>query len=300
VEALDGSVVEVMGYFKQAAWWRMQGLVICLLLSLFAIEVSGQSAPKPEQSAGLFVGIGKFEFQTGLKQLEYAPDDAVALAYRFVVELKQVAPSQAQVVLAGKPKSSAAQRQLKELERLKVPVLSGTRQGFMKALQKFSEQASSEGLAVMTVSLHGYETQKDVHLMPSDGNWQTVRSTGVSFDNVLGAFRKSRAKSRLLLLDACREVPTGEALDREAAEAALRQRVKEVTGLTLLAACSAGEKSWQAKTLEQGVFTHFVLAGLKEEKLNWAELGDRVVRDSGAWYAKYGETGPKAWFQIAD
>lgn len=283
----------VTGMDKAAGWWWVLGF----WLSAFSGPIHGQTSTTTDQSAGLFVGIGKFEYRTGLKQLEFAPDDAVALAHRFVVELKQVPPSRAQVVLAGKPKSVAAQRQLKELERLKVSILAGTRRGFMKALQRFAGQAGKGGLAVMSVSVHGYETQEDIYLMPSDGNWQTVRTSGVSMASVLEALRQSGARSRVLLLDACREVPAGESLDREAAEAAVRQRMKGVEGLTVLASCSAGEKSWQAKTLEQGVFTHFVLAGFKDKELNWASLGSKVVKDSEAWFARYGEAGPRAWFQ---
>lgn len=281
----------VIGKNKTAGWW-----VLGLWLGVFICPGHGQAVKVRDQSAGLFVGIGKFEYQTGLKQLEHAPDDAVALAHRFVVELKQVPPSRAQVVLAGKPKSVAAQRQLKELERLKVLIVSGTRSGFKKALQRFVGQSGSGGLAVMAVSLHGYETQKDIYLMPSDGNWQTVRTSGVSMTSVLEALQQSSARSRVLLLDACREVPAGESLNRAEAEAALRQRVKAVAGLTVLASCSAGEKSWQAKSLEQGVFTHFILAGLKEKEVNWADLGEKVVKDSEAWFARYGEAGPRAWF----
>lgn len=250
---------------------------------------------KREQSVGLFVGIGKFEFQAGLENLEYAPDDAVALAHRFVVELKMIPAAKAQVVLAGEPKSERARKQWVELKALKVEMVKGTRNGLQKALQKFAEQSSADGLAVMTFSGHGYETQQDVYLMPSNGNWQTVRTSGVSFQTVLEAFQSTKTRSRVLLLDACRQVPDMAKLDPLLADKKLRERVKAVPGLTLLASCSAGEKSWQAKKLEQGVFTHFVLEELKKPEVNWALLGEQVVKASDGWFKRYEVAGPKAW-----
>jgi len=227
--------------------------------------------------------------------LEYAPDDAVALAHRFVVELKMIPAAKAQVVLAGEPMSMRGRKQWAELKALKVEMVKGTRMGLQKALNKFAEQSTPGGLAVITFSGHGYETQQDVYLMPSNGNWQLARSTGVSFQAVLEAMQKIKATLRVLLLDACREVPDMAKLDRPLADQTLRERVKSIPGLTVLASCSAGERSWQSKRLEQGVFTHLVLEELKKPDVEWAVLGERVVKGNEEWFRKFEVKGPRAW-----
>ncbi len=271
------------------------GLILYFLFAVGFLQGAEVVASNSGKSAGLFVGIGRFEFQAGLENLEYAPDDAVGLAHRFVVELKTVPAAKAQVVLAGEPKSERGRKQWAELKALKVEMVKGTRNGLQKALKKFSTQSASGGMAVMTFSGHGYETQQDVYLMPSNGNWQLARTTGVSFQAVLEAMQASKATSRVLLLDACREVPDMVKLDREAADRMMRDRVGKVAGLTVLASCSAGERSWQAKTLEQGVFTHFVLEELKKPEVNWMELGGRVVKGQEEWFRKFEVKGPRAW-----
>lgn len=273
-------------------------LLLGLLLSSFVSIGVGQTATGTGQSAGLFVGIGKFGFQSGLKDLEYAPDDAVALAYRFVVELKVLEASRTQLVLGGKPSSEKARKQLEVLQGQKVSVVRGTKYGLQKALKEFAVQTISPGnLAVMSFSGHGYEMQQDVYLMPTDGNWQTVRSTGVSFESLLETLRQSRAKSKVLLFDACRQVPDRTSLDVKRANEDFRKRVKAVEGLAVLASCSAGEKSWQAKTLGHGVFTHLVLMGLKDSKVTWSELGESIVRENKEWFLKYERMAPTAWFE---
>jgi len=274
----------------------LRWLVLPLCLLFFSrAELGLVAAEVREYSAGLFIGVGKFEFRAGLEDLEYAPDDAVGLAYRLVVELKMVPAGNSQLVLVGEPKSARARKQLAELKALRVEVVKGTKSGLQKALQKFAGLAESGGLSVMSFSGHGYETQKDVYLMPGNGNWQTVRTTGVSFESVLEVLRASKATSKVLLFDACRQVPDMAKLDRDLAEKTFRERVKSVPGLTVLASCSAGEKSWQAKTLEQGVFTHLVLEGLKKPDVPWDELGAAVVKANEAWFAKFEVKGPRAW-----
>ncbi|HEY1169794.1 MAG TPA: caspase family protein [Verrucomicrobiae bacterium] len=269
--------------------------MLCFLFFNGLMQGAEMVSTKSEQSAGLFVGVGKFGFQAGLENLEYAPDDAVALAYRLVVELKMVPPAKAQVVLAGEPKSVRGRKQLAELKATKLEVVEGTRNGLQKALRKFSNQAEAGGLALMSFSGHGYETQKDVYLMPSDGNWQLVRTTGVSCESVWDAMRASKARTKVLLLDACRQVPDMASLEREAADKGIRERVQGIEGLTILASCSAGQRSWQAKSLEQGVFTHLVLERLKGEGIWWVTLGDQVVKANVEWFEKREMKGPVAW-----
>lgn len=277
---------------KRAHWFWF---VICCFFSSNAGQGAEIGNSKDTQSVGLFIGIGKFKFRSGLENLEYAPDDAVALAHRFVVELKMVEPRRAQLVLAGEPKSTQAQKELKELRAAGVEEASGTKNGLLKALKKFSAQAGSGGLAIMSFSGHGYETQKDVYLMPANGNWQTVRTTGVSFETVLETLHASRARTKVLLFDACRQVPDMAKLDREQADKAFHERVKSVEGLTILASCRAGEKSWQAKSLEQGVFTHLVLEQMKGKDVAWSEVGEQVAKANETWYARFEVKGPTAW-----
>jgi hypothetical protein len=282
----------ILNRIRKCHWLE---LALCFLYLSGVAQGAELDARMADQSVGLFVGIGKFEFRAGLEDLDYAPDDAVGLAHRMVVELKMIPAGKAQLVLVGEPKSARRRKQLSELQALRVEVVKGTKNGLLKALEKFAGQATAGGLAVMSFSGHGYETQNDVYLMPSNGNWQTVRTTGVSFESVLEAFQASKATSKVLLFDACRQVPDMAKLDRDLAEKMFRERVKSVPGLTVLASCSAGEKSWQAKTLEQGVFTNLVLERLKKPDVSWSELGEDVVQANEAWFGKFEVKGPRAW-----
>lgn len=256
---------------------------------------TGLSNEASGQSAGLFIGIGKFDFRTGLKPLEYAPDDAVALAYRFVVELGEIAPHRAILVLGGEPKANTRRKQLEKLKELGVLPRGGTRDGCLKALHEFERLViDSPAQAVVTFSGHGYELSQDVFLMPTDGDWQLVRTRGMAFDRLLEPLRKSKAKTKLLVLDACREIPDRTKVDSASADLAIQKRVKSVQDLTTLVSCSAGEKSWQSATLEQSVFTHFILQGLRSD-LSRNGMPAAVLKESREWMEKFGGKVPNAW-----
>ncbi|MFC1889003.1 SUMF1/EgtB/PvdO family nonheme iron enzyme [Thermodesulfobacteriota bacterium] len=75
----------------------------------------------------------------------------------------------------------------------------------------------------------------------------------------------TKASKRLLIIDACRENPTGETRDKGGMNSALRTALAQAEGMATIASCEVGEQSWESPILEQGVFTHFLLKGLRGE-----------------------------------
>src|SRR5262245_57723811 len=68
-------------------------------------------------SAGLFVGVGKFDETSGLGDLRFTPDDAVLLAHLFVEELQLLPPANVRLALGGEPRSTRGREVLARLRQ---------------------------------------------------------------------------------------------------------------------------------------------------------------------------------------
>lgn len=102
---------------------------------------------------------------------------------------------------------------------------------------------------------HGKRHRGRDYLMPIDGNPRRVEKMGIAIDYIAARLRRSGADNVILMIDACR----GED-DRDGGEGVGRQQQK---GIITLFACSPNELSYEIEELEQGSFTHTLLAGLQ-------------------------------------
>lgn len=102
---------------------------------------------------------------------------------------------------------------------------------------------------------HGKRHKGRDYLMPIDGSPLRVERMGIAIDYVAERLRRSGADNVILMIDACR----GED-DRDGGEGVGRQQQK---GIITLFACSPNELSYEIEEIEQGAFTHTLLAGLQ-------------------------------------
>ena len=92
-------------------------------------------------------------------------------------------------------------------------------------------------------------------------------STLIALATVYDELKQCKASFKLLLVDACRNDPFAEAT-RSATEKKFdslsRPPKKQLPGgVATLFSCSAGEKAFEDKEIQHGVFFHFVIEGLK-------------------------------------
>lgn len=227
-------------------------------------EVEGAGDVNVQKSSGLFVGVGRFDEDSGLSTLGCAPDDAVALAHAFVLELRMLPARQAYLALGGEPKYGLARTRLAELEKAGVQRLSATKADVLRGLRKASDLASDPtGMLVISFSSHGYEEKGQAYLMPSDGSRRNLDEMGIAMQTLKRELREARARKKLLIVDACREAVAGQTRGEERMPDGLQQAFKVAEGFGVLVSCSAGQLSWEDPELQQGVFTHFLLEGLR-------------------------------------
>lgn len=307
-------------------WSRVAGrLVMTLLGGVACLSVEAQSVrglgaearplssaeresiglPK-EGSAGLFVGVGKFDATSGLGDLRFTPDDAVALAHVFVVELELLPAKNTRVAIGGEPRSQRGRELAKILVSKGVRMVGAERTQLLDAIAEVSDLGTAEnGLVVMSFSSHGFEEKGKIYVMPSDGRRRFVESTGVSLQAVKDTLRDAKANKKLLFLDACRETIGSETRGAERMRGTFQEALSVAEGFGVIASCSVGQLSWESPELEQGVFTHFLLEGIRGGALSpvndgFIRLGTvssyaaKATRD---WVAKNKKEVQEPWFE---
>ncbi len=257
-------------------------------------------------SAGLFVGVGRFDPVSGLADLRFTPDDAVALAHLFALEFKLIPPAHVRIALGGEPRSANGKAMLHELVEAGASVGAAKRVELLDALDATVRDASApEGLLVVSVGSHGFEEKGTAYVMPSDGRRKYVGSTGVSVQSVKDTLREARANKRVLILDACRETLGTEVRGEAKMDSALREALKASEGFAILASCGAGQLSWESPELEQGVFTHFLLEAVRggagaDSADGFIRLGDasaHATRATRDWVKAQKNEIQEPWFE---
>jgi len=231
----------------------------------------------PDRAAGLFVGVGEFNPRAYLASLRFAPDDAIALAHLFSIELNLIAPSRTSIALSGAPAATRSIEMLQALRAAGASIVNATRVDLLYAMDDFVERGRGEcRFAVMAFSTHGYEEGGTAYLMPADGARRFVSMTGLNVNAVHETFERAGASQRLLILDTCRgsldSLTRGETVMTDG----FRQALVATPGTALLTSCSIGQSSWESPELEHGVFTHFLIEGIRGDAS--AGSDDAVIR----------------------
>jgi len=136
-----------------------------------------------------------------------------------------------------------------------------SRNNILGAMQEIFDQAGPNDLVIFYFSGHGLNGS----FLPIDFDGFNNK---ISHDEIAAAFNKCRAKYKLCLADACH---SGSILAMRSGEGdpVLTQYyqtlAKSVSGTALIMSSKADETSLESAGLRQGVFSHFLIRGLKGE-----------------------------------
>lgn len=117
------------------------------------LPVAGSSG-----NAALFIGANEFRDEQ-LRPLECAVNDAIALAYKFVLELKLIPPKNAYIALSGKPRALTREEGwLRELKQRGAHEVDAGRGTLLDKLLKVCSTGNGPGdLLIVSISSHGFE-----------------------------------------------------------------------------------------------------------------------------------------------
>lgn len=219
---------------------------------VLAALLIGQSFAEEGETYALLVGVGTYTAKSGLNTLTYSESDMSALA----TALKVIGVKDQNVRLMIQ--SAVGDDRFKP-----------RRENIETELRLLLKNKGPEDSVVIAFAGHGlqYRDKPDsLYFCPSDANIDDSASW-VDLKAVFEDLKKSGAGSKLLISDCCRNDP------RSRGRRALPNDVQSITRIPKLTApsvgalfsCSTDEFAHEEDEFKGGVFTHFLIRGIKEK-----------------------------------
>jgi uncharacterized caspase-like protein len=225
----------------------------CERETAYRVQASAETAPALTAPAfdrgyALLIGIGAYRH---LRRLSKSTSDARAL-YDLLTDR----------VYAGYPRSHV--RLLLDHE--------ATKGAINDALDRLARDVSADDTVVIFFSGHGAQRiggfEPGEYLCPVEADWYDLRSTAISTDEFTAALRALGAGRVAVFLDACHSGGVGEPKD---ASLQIQPGLSESTysllaegrGRVIIASCRPDEVSWELPDMPNGLFTHYLLEGLR-------------------------------------
>jgi formylglycine-generating enzyme required for sulfatase activity len=260
-------------------------LILCCLASTVlaettsterAIQVEPAAAPVigAEGNWAVVVGVNKFADQN-VSPLTYAEADARSVYEELVRPGGLVPPEQAYLfVTSGKDKP--------------------TRENVLSAIKFMVDNAPETGLVMVYLSSHGFiDDQKRSYVMPENGMKNLLEDTALSVARLqeLLSPRHCKANKKLVIVDACRNAPLQASRGgTEEVASRFREELSNAQGEVVMVSCGPGEVSYEDEEFGHGVYTHFLLKGLRGEApcdeqgfITVSTLGDYLSRQISGW-----------------
>lgn len=230
--------------------WKLSLLVAWMSVVVGPTPAVAQ-APRQGERYAFLVGV-KTYLPTELRNLECSEND--------VTELAEVLKAS-----GYRPENI---RLLTQAEGNKNPRFLPLAKNLRDELHELVRARSEADSVIVAFAGHGvqFKNSEESYFCPADARLNDT-STLVPLATVYDELKQCKASFKLLLVDACRNDPFAEST-RDAAEKKLESlsrppRKQLPGGVATLFSCSAGEKAFEDKDINHGVFFHFVIEGLK-------------------------------------
>jgi len=196
---------------------------------------------KKHTNIALLVGIGDYDRNlTGLPSLKYPVSDIAAIGGLLKQQGYEVALLTDQAATAGSIRET------------------------FRELSKALDQG--EGTFLFYFSGHGFRSGSENYLATFGTTAVDLANQGLSLNEVQKLLLATGARRRLAFVDACRNDPDS----TRSVGAAPRsfQDLKDSEGLRILYSTAPGEVSYEDEGLQHGVFSYFLLEGLRGKAAN--------------------------------
>lgn len=221
-------------------------VALALLFAFFGRAETSAAEPVGRRWA-LLIGVEEY---VNMEALKFCAADMQALAK----ELEACGFEKARITLL----TDSAGLKLKPLKN-----------NIDRQLEMLVQLVQEKDVVLVAFSGHGYFSHADgnSYWCPADADHAQSAQTMICVEDVYKKLENSRASLRLILADACRDIPQESAGLRRTSQTLSTDFAKQLEhtpdSIALLASCSPGQISRADPKLSHGVFTHFVLEGLR-------------------------------------
>lgn len=215
-------------------------------------------------SRGLFVGIAQFD-DPQLTPVPYAVDDAVDLAAYFCFELGLLRPIRCVLALAGEPIKLESKAALARLQSEQARTIAPQRLHIIQEVRKAAQDTGADGILLLGYASHGLFERGLDHVLAQDSWIAHLAQTTIALSDIFDEVSYAKTQRRVVLLDTCRG-----RYDRHARAAGLEappqeyfDAVRKARGQIVMHGTTTGGSTYDDPALQNGVFTHALLAGLR-------------------------------------
>jgi uncharacterized caspase-like protein len=139
------------------------------------------------------------------------------------------------------------------------PEDSPRRNNVIAGLRSWSQRPAEDDLFLVAFCGHAREVDGAVYLLPADARAADLELTAISVTFVKSVLQSCKARSKILLLDACH---SGLGRDVVLMTASFAEQLHP-EGVTILSACKVNEVAQECEELGQGVFSYYLAKGLE-------------------------------------
>jgi formylglycine-generating enzyme required for sulfatase activity len=234
---------------------RLQIIILILCLNIVvSLQAEDQKALLVEKKSGsrwaLLVGVTKYN---NFSDLKYCSRDMDAL--------------KKQLVQSGFPENHVDLMHNAADE----PRMHPNKNNIERRLKIVLGKAQKGDLIVIAFSGHGVHLNGKSYLASTDADLDQPSHTMVLLESVYELMNESEAHFKLILVDACRNIPLQEGCkalsDRKSCEKNSKAFTKEFAeppkGIIALTSCAPGQFSYEDKRFQHGVFMKFYIEGLQ-------------------------------------
>jgi hypothetical protein len=229
-----------------------------------------KEAPVEPHFWALVAGVSQYREGGDLRSLNFAAKDAEAISKALGVAALQLFPGKVDIKVPATSLSGADQKPTKE--------------NIAAALTDVAGKAQATDVFVLYLAGHGVSyggENGDYYFLTSDASTGDLKdpaireSTAISSEELAKMVIDIPAKKQVVILDTCASGRLAERLSesRNVDSSVIRawDRMKDHTGVWILAGCAADASSYESSRYGQGVLTYSLLEGMKQD---W----DRALR----------------------
>jgi len=211
--------------------------------------MSNSSILRIQNKKAVLVGINRYS-DNGIRSLNYSVADVKSFFK----------------IIADTDRSGYSPQEIKVLidnsEKREEP----SRSNIMSATISLANGANIEDSILFYFSGHGLEEGGKSYLLPSDSRVNILKDTAIPIEWIKDTLNKSAARVKIVILDACHSGPL---IGKETTGIMTKGFHDSIfpppEGFVVLSSCKLNEVSWEWPEKEQGVFSYFLVEGLKGE-----------------------------------
>jgi len=204
----------------------------------------------PDSTGGhrraLLVGINHYYLDETIGNLQYCVND--------VVELEKILSDK----LRGNFGSQLLHSQIGDVKRLP------NRSNIISLMSLLAANSESNDSILFYFAGHGFEQEGVNYLLPADSRHNVLSETAISLSWVKETLSKSLARKKFIIIDACHSGSTiGRSPSLPMTRSFHEDMFSEAEGFAILSSCRIGQLSYDYPEKNHGVFSHYLLEGLR-------------------------------------